>query len=164
MDVGNPLYVMENPLTTIETLGPYVVTTHVRDTAVYEEPRGAAVQWVALGEGSVDLPAFFEKFQQVCPHSAVQLEIITGRPPEILRYLEPAFWKYYQGMPAHDFARFVALAKSGRPFSGRMVIEDYEGRAPLPQYREALKFQQKDDLERSFRYAKEKLGLGLKRG
>ena len=54
LDFGNPTYVMENPLTTLEVLGPYAVTTHVRDTAVYEDPRGAAVQWTALGEGSID--------------------------------------------------------------------------------------------------------------
>ena len=49
LDLGNPTDVMENPLTTLEMLGPYAVTTHVRDTAVYEDRRGAAVQWTALG-------------------------------------------------------------------------------------------------------------------
>jgi sugar phosphate isomerase/epimerase len=160
LDFGNPTYVMENPLTTLEVLGPYAVTTHVRDTAVYEDPRGAAVQWTALGEGSIDFKKIVARYKELCPNASFQLEIITGRPPQILPYFDPAFWKTFQGMPASSFARFVALAKSGRPFEGHMVIEDVEGRAPAPQFREALVYQQRYDLELSFKYAKEKLGVG----
>ena len=160
LDLGNPTYVMENPLTTLEMLGPYAVTTHVRDTAVYEDRRGAAVQWTALGDGSVDLKTIVARYKELCPNASFQLEIITGRPPQILPYLDPAFWKTFQGMPASSFASFITLAKSGRPFEGHMVIEDVEGRAPAPQFREALIYQQRYDLERSFKYAKEVLGVG----
>jgi hypothetical protein len=160
LDFGNPTYVMENPSTTLEVLGPYAVTTHVRDTAVYEDRRGAAVQWTALGDGSVDFKAIVARYQQLCPNASFQLEIITGRPPQILPYLDPEFWKTFQGMPASSFASFLALAKSGHPFEGHMVIEDREGRAPAPQFRDALIYQQRYDLERSFKYAKEKLGVG----
>ena len=44
-----------------------------------------------------------------------------------------------------------------------MVIEDVEGKAPSGPFKAALEYQQKYDLERSFRYAKEVLGVGLKR-
>ncbi|HEX4810132.1 MAG TPA: TIM barrel protein [Bryobacteraceae bacterium] len=161
LDVGNPLYLMEHPLTTIETLGPYTVTAHFRDTAVYEVPRGAAAQWTALGDGAVDMKELIAKFDQLCPRSSLHLEIITGRPPEILPYLEPDFWKTFQNMPARDFARFVALAKKGQPFTGHMVIEDYEGQPPAPEFKAALEYQQLHDLERSFEYAKQVLHIGL---
>jgi sugar phosphate isomerase/epimerase len=110
LDTGNPMWVVENPLVTLEILGPYVVTTHVRDSAVFEHPRGAAAQWVALGDGSVDLRSFVALFQKVCPKAAMQLEIITGRPPTVLPYLEPDFWKVFPNTPAWEFARFMALA------------------------------------------------------
>jgi len=160
LDLGNPTYVMENPLSTLEILGPYAITTHVRDTAVYEHPHGAAVQWTALGDGSIDFKTIVARYKELCPNASFQLEIITGRPPQILSYLDPAFWKTFQGMPASSFASFIALVKSGRPFEGHMVIEDVEGRAPAPQFQDALVYQQRYDLERSFRYAKEKLGVG----
>ena len=160
LDLGNPNYLMENPATTLEVLGPYAVTTHVRDTAVYEHPRGAAAQWTALGDGSIDLKAIVSRYKELCPDASFQLEIITGRPPEIIPYLEADFWKTYQGMPASDFASFVALAKSGHPFSGRMVIEDREGQPPAPEFQDALVYQQRYDLERSFHYAATVLGLG----
>jgi 3-oxoisoapionate decarboxylase len=50
LDTGNPMWCIEDPFVTLETLAPYVVTTHVRDSAVFETPRGAAAQWVALGD------------------------------------------------------------------------------------------------------------------
>jgi sugar phosphate isomerase/epimerase len=160
LDTGNPVWAAEDPLVTLEVLGPYVLTTHVRDSAVYEHPRGAAVQWVALGDGVVDFAKFFARYRQLCPQAAVQLEIITGRPPRVLPYLEPDFWKVYPKTPASEFARFAALAKHGHPFSGFMVIEDGI-KNPPPEYPAALRAQQRLDLERSLDYAKKTLGLGV---
>ena len=161
LDAGNPLWVAEDPFVTLETLAPYVVTTHLRDSIVFEHPRGAAGQWVALGDGNVDFVKFVARFRELCPQSSMQLEIITGRPPRIIPYLEQDFWSEFPKTPASEFARFVALAKTGRPFMGAMVVEDIRGQAPLPVMAEALKEQQRIDLERSFEYARKKLNVGI---
>ena len=100
LDTGNPIWCIEDPFVTLETLAPYVVTTHVRDSCVFEVPRGAAGQWVALGDGNIDLVRFVAEFRRLCPQSSMQLEIITGRPPTVLPYLEPDFWKAFPKMPA----------------------------------------------------------------
>lgn len=160
LDSGNPMWVAEDPLLTLEILGPYVVTTHIRDSAVFETPRGAAAQWVALGDGSVNFGKFLDLYRKVCPKAGMQLEIITGRPPDTLAYLEPEFWKRFPRTPAADFSRFVALAKSGKPFMGPMVIGG-EGKQP-PAIEAALKEQQRIDLERSFEYAKKTLDAGVR--
>jgi hypothetical protein len=160
MDTGNPMWLLEDPMLTLEVLGPYVVTTHIRDSALYEHPRGAAFQWVALGDGNMDFPAIVALFKKSCPQAAVQLEIITGRPPQVLPYLEPDFWKAFPKLPAADFARFVALAKKGRPYAGPMVIGG-TGQQPR-EYEAALTLQQRLDLERSIEYAKKTLGLGVR--
>ncbi len=160
LDLGNPPTILEHPLTTLEVLGPYAVTSHLRDTAVYETPSGAAAQWTALGDGSLDLKELIRTFAQICPGVSVHLEIITGRAPYLLPYLDPAFWRTYQGMSAPDFARFIALSKKGQPFMGGMVLEDLEAKPPAPEFQPALEFQQRHDLERSLKYAKEVLGLG----
>ena len=160
LDLGNPMWVAEDPLLTLEILGPYVATSHVRDSAVFEHPRGAAAQWVALGDGSVDLARFVQRFRQLCPAASIQLEMITGRPPEVLPYLEPDYWKAFPKTPAWEFARFLALAKSGRPFFGDMVIGKWSDNSPVLEA--ALKEQQRVDLERSLEYAKKKLGLGVR--
>ena len=55
----------------------------------------------------------------------------------------------------------MALAKSGHPFMGAMVMEDVP-RAPHPEIMTAaLKEQQRIDLERSFEYCKKKLNVGI---
>jgi hypothetical protein len=90
----------------------------------------------------------------------VQLEIITGRPPEVFPYLEPGFWKQYPKADAAEFARYLALVKRGHPFTGRMVVED--GGPPVPEFQAALREQQRIDLERSIQFAQKTLGAGLR--
>jgi sugar phosphate isomerase/epimerase len=161
LDTGNPMWVAENPVVTMEILGPYTVTTHVRDSAVFEHPRGAAAQWVALGEGNVNLKRIVELHRQLCPQAAMQLEIITGRPPRIVPYLESEFWKAFPKSLGSELASFVELAKSGHPFMGSMIVEDSPGKKPA-EYVAALKEQQEVDLARSLDYARSALGVGVK--
>ncbi len=161
LDTGNPMWVAEDPLLALEVLAPYVVTTHVRDSALFEHPRGAAAQWVALGDGSIDFHQFMARYRELCPRAGMQLEIITGRPPRVIPYLEPEFWKVLPHANAGEFARFVALARKGRPFSGFMVVED-GFKNPPPEYKAALREQQRIDLERSLTYAKTALGVGAR--
>lgn len=161
LDTGNPMWVVEDPMVSLETLAPYVVTTHIRDSAVYETPRGAAAQWVALGDGTIDFHKFVARYRELCPNASMQLEVITGRPPRTLPYLEPGFWKEFPKADASEFARFVALAKSGHPFTGFMVVEDGV-KEPLPEFKAALREQQRVDLERSLEYAKKSLGVGVR--
>jgi 3-oxoisoapionate decarboxylase len=132
----------------------------VRDAVVFEHPRGAVVQWVALGDGSIDYGKFFERYRQLCPGVAVQLEILTGSAPQVLPYLEPDYWKAFPKARAAEFARFVALSRQGHPFMGSMVVGG-RGERP-PEYSAAFKEQQRIDLERSFDYAKKVLKLGLR--
>jgi sugar phosphate isomerase/epimerase len=161
LDSGNPMWLLEDPLYALEVLGPYVVTTHIRDSAVWEHPRGAAFQWVALGDGNIDFTKFIAKYRQVCPGATMQLEIITGRPPSVLPYLEPAYWKAQPKMRAEKLSRFLAIARNGAPFSGFMIIAD--GLSPRPpEYEAALKQQQRVDLERSFEHAKKILDVGVR--
>jgi len=161
LDTGNPMWVMEDPMVTLEVLAPYVVTSHIRDSVVYEHPRGAAAEWVALGDGTIDFKAFVARYRELCPHASMQLEVITGRPPRVVPYLDPDFWKLFPKANAAEFARFVALARQGHPFGGFMVIED-GAKNPPQEFRDALREQQRVDLERSLSYAKHGLDVGVR--
>ncbi|MBC7234461.1 MAG: sugar phosphate isomerase/epimerase [Chloroflexi bacterium] len=160
IDSGNPLWVAEDPLVTLEHLAPYVVTSHVRDTCVWPHPQGAAVQWVAMGDGNVGIEAWAERFQELCPESSFTLEIITGSPPRVLPYLHPDYWSAYPDTPAAEFARFERLVREGQPFLGAMMVAP-AGDIP-PEYQAALRVQQRLDFERSVAYCKETLGIGEK--
>ena len=157
LDTGNPLWLLEDPLFTLETLAPYVATSHIRDSVVYEHPRGAAFHWVALGDGSIDFKQFMERFRQLCPGVPMQMEIITGRPPTVLPFLEADFWKAFPKKKAADYAGFLKLVRNGHPFMGSMMIAG-SGKQP-PEYDAALKQQQLIDVERSVQYARGTLGV-----
>jgi len=162
MDTGNPVFVLEHPLTTLETLAPHILTLHLRDSVVYEHKRGVAVQWVPLGEGNVDFKQIMARASELCPNVYVYVKPITGRPPQVLPYLEPSFWSTYPKARAADLARFLSLAKSGGPYEGHVVIEDLQGR-PIPEhFLPAIQYQQREHMERSVAYAKKTLDLGIR--
>lgn len=160
LDTGNPVFVLEHPMTTLETLAPYALTVHLRDSVVYEHRRGVAVQWVPLGEGVVDFPAFLARLAELRPGVHVYIKPITGRPPQVLPYLEDDFWKLYPKARASELARFLALAKQGQPYDRPMVVEDLQGRPTPPHFLAAIQYQQREHMERSVDYAKKRLNLG----
>jgi 3-oxoisoapionate decarboxylase len=154
MDPGNATWALEDPMVNLELLGPHVLTTGIRDTAVWETEAGAMCMWTNMGKGVVDWPAYVKRFRELCPGAPFVLEIISYRWSHELQYLLPEFWPRYPGVRAPEFARFLALAKRGRPFelpAGRPTGE------PSPELERA---QQKFDLEESLRYCREVLGLG----
>lgn len=159
IDSGNPLWVAEDPAVTLEHLAPYVVTSHVRDGVVWPHPQGAAWQWVAMGDGNVGIETWTERYKAECPNASFTLEIITGRPPQVLSYLEDDYWTAFPDARAFEFARFERLVRKGVPFMGHMAMVDgLEDKPPV--YESALVAQQRFDLERSVRYCREALGIG----
>lgn len=157
IDTGNPLWVAESPFVTLEHLAPYVGASHIRDTAVWDYPQGAAVQWVALGEGTVGIKEWAVLFQEKCPGIPFTLEIITGMAPRVLNYLEPGFWEVYPETPAHEFVRFLRLVKEGRSFLGPTLTAQWADNPP--EYQAALVLQQRLDLERSIQYCRKELNF-----
>lgn len=140
IDSGNPTWAIEDPHLTLETLAPYVLTSHVRDSAVWRTPEGSAMQWTRMGEGNVDIAGWVRKFGELCPGKAMSLEIIvTGTRP--FPYFQPEFWKGFRQTPAWEFSRFAAIAETGKA---------RENRPALPK-EEALALE-REDLETSVRW------------
>ena len=155
LDSGNALWTLEDPIDSLRTLAPYVLTTSLRDSAVWETPKGAAVAWTAMGEGQIDLKTYFAAFGQLCPGVPVHIETISGFNREF-PYLTPEFWSAWPSMPADRFAHFLALAKQGTP---RPTFQ-----APAGEDRTlAEQAYQKGEIERSLTYCRNVLGLGFKR-
>jgi hypothetical protein len=161
LDTGNPVFVMEDPLATVETLGPVAVMLHLRDSVVYESRNGVAVQWAPLGEGVVDFKVIIAKARELCPNVTVYNKPITGRPPQILAIYNPEFMRNWMDMRASDLARFLALARHGHPYESHMVIEDVPGKT-APPLAAALQYQQREHMERGIDYARKALDLGVK--
>jgi hypothetical protein len=140
---------LEDPHVTLETLSPYVLTSHLRDSYVWRVPEGVVVRWVRFGEGNVGIQDYVRKFIELCPGRAISHEVIVmqQRP---LKILDPKFWEPYQKVRASEFVRFLALAEAGKPLPA------------MPQVaRDAAAQKQREDLEVSIANFREFLkGLG----
>ena len=153
-DSGNACWTLEDPLASLELLAPYVLTTSLRDTMLWDSPNGVTAQWTAMGEGCMDLPAFFDMFEKRCPGVTVHIETISGFAREFALW-KPEIWKVFPKAKASDLARFLALAKRGKK------IEPFKAPAGVDKTK-ADQDHQRGEIERSIKYCKEVLGLGLK--
>lgn len=115
LDSGNPVWMLEDPHMTLETLIPYAETCHVRDSAVWKTPEGIAVRWVNMGEGNVDIDGWIAKFVKAKPSLPIIFENLVSANPRVHAIYNPGFWDNWRGMPAADFGRFLAIADRGTP-------------------------------------------------
>ena len=153
-DSGNAAWTLEDPLASLQLLAPYVLTTSLRDDMVWESANGVTVQWTAMGEGCLDLPAFFDVFEKRCPGVAVHVETISGFSKEFAIWKQD-IWKTFPKAKASDLALFIALAKRGKR------IEPFKAPAGVDR-NTADQDYQRGEVERSIKHCKEVLGLGLR--
>jgi sugar phosphate isomerase/epimerase len=114
IDSGNASWAIEDPHLTLDTLAPYVLTSHMRDSAVWNSAEGAVAQWTRMGEGNVDMSRYIRTYIEKCPGRAVSLELIMHRQ-RTFDYRDPEFWTAYRETPAWEFARFLSRADRGEP-------------------------------------------------
>jgi sugar phosphate isomerase/epimerase len=146
LDSGNPVWVLEDPHETLEAVAPYVLTSHVRDSAVWRTPDGAAVAWTRMGEGNIGIESYLRRYMELCPGRPISLEIIVTGARKF-PYYDPKFWEPYRTVPAWNFARFAALADKGQPRPER---------TPVPKDQQAAV--ERQDLEASMDWVKKFLG------
>jgi sugar phosphate isomerase/epimerase len=124
-------------------------------------PDGISVQWVPLGEGTVDFKAIVARAVEILPDVYVYCKPITARPPVVIPVYNDEFWtKWFPRGRSKDLERFIRFAKNGRPYDKAQVVEDVEG--GRDRFMEALKIQQIEHMERSLSYCRESLDLGIR--
>ncbi len=153
-DSGNACWALEDPVAALERLAPFIATTSLRDTMAWESANGVTVQWTAMGEGCVDLSAFFHLFAEKCPGVTVNIETISGFARE-LPLFDQTFWREYPNVRGRDLSRFWALARRGRPLEPFTVPPGSNRKAAERDYQLA-------EVERSIRFCRDELGLGIR--
>jgi sugar phosphate isomerase/epimerase len=131
VDAGNAVWALEDPHVTLDTLAPYVLTSHTRDSAVWDVPEGAAVTWTRMGEGNVGIATYLRTFLERCPGRTLSLEIIVLPEPRIMRYRDLEFWDAYRRMPAWEFARFLSHADRRAPTKPPIASDPVTERADV---------------------------------
>jgi sugar phosphate isomerase/epimerase len=115
VDTGNAMWTIEDPAVTLDALAPYALTSHFRDSYVFNSPQGIASQWTRMGEGNVGIAEIIKTYVAKCPGKAVSLEVIVQGNWRVFNYRDPAAWDIFQSVPASGFARFLSLAEKGTP-------------------------------------------------
>ena len=110
VDTGNSIALLEDPMTVVETLAPFAVTTHIKDMAVQETPTGFLLAEVPLGEGILDLPRMLALFEKYNPQIDYMLEMITRDPLDI-PCLKPAYWATFPDKPGTELARTLTTVR-----------------------------------------------------
>ena len=149
IDTGNSMALLEDPLVTVETLAPFVVTTHVKDMAVQACEDGFLLSEVPLGEGILDLPKLFQMLEKALPSVTFNLEMIT-RDPLLIPCLTEKYWATFPDKPGSQLAAMLAVVKK-------------QGAAKLPcisgKSTEAVLAYEEENILKSLRYGGEKLGM-----
>ena len=114
LDSGNPVWALEDPHLTLETLAPYVLTSHVRDSYIWRDEKGINVQWMRMGDGNIEIAEWVRTYCRLCPGKALSMEIICI-PSRLFKVNDAAFWDGYKKMPAWEYSRFLRHAEKARP-------------------------------------------------
>lgn len=155
IDSGNPMWTLESPHLTLETLYPYVLTSHVRDTYVWMTEDGAAVQWCRTGEGNIGIDSYIKKYIELCPGRALSAEVIVVPQPRIFAVRHPEFWTPYKQTPAWEYQRFIELAEKGTPRAGWVPQPPAPRTQATPEQQAQQLATQREDLDVSIKYTKE---------
>jgi len=110
IDFGNNVALIEDPMTVVRTLAPYVFSTHVKDMGVKEYPDGFLLSEVPLGEGFLDLKAMFEICRKSNPEVTFNLEMIT-RDPLKIPCLTADFWETLPSVSAKEVAHTLNVVR-----------------------------------------------------
>lgn len=150
VDFGNNISLLEDPLSTIRTLAPFAVTTHLKDMAVRRDAEGFELSEVPLGEGIVPLAEAVRLVRDARPDAHLCLEMLT-RDPLKVPYLTEAYWV------AMDRPSPGALARFERDVLGMAWNDPLPHVSHLPP---AAQVEAEDEnIRRSVKYAKGVLGL-----
>lgn len=134
LDFGNSISLLEDPMQVVNTLAPYVMSTHVKDMGVMEYEDGFLLSEVPLGEGILDLPAIVAICRQHNPTVTFSLEMIT-RDPLKIPCLTEAYWPAMNGVQGHDLASTLRMVRQKKfktdlptvsqlPTDGRLAVEE----------------------------------------
>ena len=122
LDSGNPVWTIEDPHLTLDTLAPYVLTSHMRDSALWNTPEGAAVRWTRMGEGNMGMEDYLRTYIQKCPGRAVSLEVIVSGQPRIFELSRPEVLgdlSQYAGVGVRAVPRAVRQGQADPGAAGR---------------------------------------------
>lgn len=151
IDFGNSIALMEDPMEVVNSLAPYIFTTHVKDMGLLEYDKGFLLSEVPLGTGMLDLPRMVDICKKHNPSVTFNLEMITRDPLEI-PCLTDEYWATFDGVPGTELARTLRMVREKTFKTELPKVTGLSGE-------ERLAVEESNILE-SLTYSQKSMGLG----
>jgi sugar phosphate isomerase/epimerase len=150
LDFGNSISLLEDPMEVIETLVPFIFSTHVKDMGVEEYTDGFLLSEVPLGKGFLDLPKIVALCRQHNPAVNFNLEMITRDPLQI-PCLKNDYWAVFDGISGRELARTLRMVKQNKYKSHLPGVSQLSDEQRLAM--------EEENILECLSYSKDKLGM-----
>ena len=153
-DPANAVWVLEDPMATLEKFKKHIVCTSVRDIMLWETKEGAVYQCMAIGEGMLDFKKYTEVLAKNCPGVPIHIETISNSPIQLPFYTSE-FRKGFPKVSEKEINKFIKLSKKG---TAQKVLTPSKGTLKK-EFNISL---QEKELQKSFNYLRNHCNAGLK--
>ena len=153
-DPANAVWVMEDPMETLQKLKKHILCTSVRDVVIWETEDGAKYQCKAVGEGILDFKKYAKVMAKNCPGVPIHVESISNSAINI-PFKTAAFLEGFPEVTQEEIDNFSKLASRGKP---QDIISPKNGESK----KEFDIKLQEQELQKSFSYLRNHCKTGLK--
>lgn len=154
-DPANAVWVLEDPMETLQKLKKHILCTSVRDVVVWQTKDGAKYQCKAVGVGMLDFKKYAKVLAKNCPGVPIHVESISNSVINI-PFKTAAFLKGFPDLSQGEIDHFSKLASKGRP---QEIITPKKGTSKKDF---DIKLQEQE-LQKSFSYLRNNCDVGLKK-
>jgi len=116
LDFGNNISFCEDPMDTLKTLLPWIISCHIKDQAVEPYEDGFTLSEVPFGEGFLDLKGMVEILQKKDPNIPFDLEMMTREPLKVPVFTDK-YWVTFGDIPGKDLAHILEIVHKNKPKS-----------------------------------------------
>jgi len=116
LDFGNNISFCEDPMYTLDTLLPYIISAHIKDQAVEPYEDGFTLSEIPFGEGFLDLNGMVAKLQKKDPNMPFDLEMMTREPLKVPVFTDK-YWVTFGDIPGKDLAHILEIVHKNKPKS-----------------------------------------------
>ena len=113
-DPANAVWVLEDPMETLQKLKKHILCTSVRDVIVWKTEDGAIYQCKAIGEGMLDFEKYSKVLAKNCPGVPIHVESISNAAIDI-PFKTSDFLKGFPDLTQKEIDHFSKLASKGSP-------------------------------------------------
>lgn len=150
LDFGNNIALLDDPVTVVEALAPFTLSTHMKDMGVEWYDDGFLLSELVLGQGFLNLPSMISTIRKARPATRFSLEMIT-RDPLRVPCLTDRYWIPFPERNGVFLARTMQL------------VQKHKSATPLPRVSQLSHDVQlaaeNENVKQSILFASEKLGI-----